>query len=328
MTKCATKRLKNARVSRPPTSIPARREPAPVIASRSHPAVGHRLGQANRLLGASERAFTLIELLVVVAIIAILAALLLPVLSKAKTRATMSACLSNQRQLALAWNMYADDFGDRIVGFNANTTNDWRFTVNDASIIIPPGTSPEEEKILRICEGYRRALLFPYAPNPNIVHCPGDTRSRRTGPAFAYDSYSGMGYLNGEYRDRPGPDSNPAVTNVIFRRSRLEHFSDRFLWAEEADSRGENLGSWDLDPGSGAPDFLGARWLDWPAVFHSDSSSFSFADGHAEGHRWLEANTVAWAGNMDPKKYSHSPPAGGPRDIQFAIQRYPTLQNP
>src|SRR5208282_4512314 len=106
--------------------------------------------RAPFLAPAMRDGFTLIELLLVIAIIAILAALLIPALAAAKKKAQQAACLSNQKQLALAWMMYADDHSDQVVGFSTNpgaTPPNWRVEADLVTATLPAGYSGQQALI-------------------------------------------------------------------------------------------------------------------------------------------------------------------------------------
>ena len=279
-------------------------------------------------------AFTLIELLVVIAIIAILAAMLLPALAKAKQKAQSATCLSNQKQLALAWMMYVDDNQGGIINFDTviNGTGDipWRWAT-------PPSTpntiglSAKDKDIALLQAGFQQGGLYQYAPNVSVVHCPADQRFDKPFVAnpmnppgsFAYGSYSGAGGMNGFIYE-----SLPVIP--LKKQSAILHPSERFLWVEENDANGENRGPWGMHAPT-PPAFTDASYVDSVASWHGGTSTFSWADGHAESHKWLESLTVAYALSDDPLKFQRFPPptfAQTPRDLYFLANAYANSQNP
>ena len=86
--------------------------------------------------------------------------------------------------------------------------------------------------------------------------------------------------------------------------------SEKFVWVEENDPRGDSLGSWIMtQAGTVQDNFTGSRFIDSPAAFHGESSSFNWADGHASMHKWVDAATIAYAQSMNTSKYGNAPSA-------------------
>jgi prepilin-type N-terminal cleavage/methylation domain-containing protein len=281
-------------------------------------------------------AFTLIELLVVVAIIAILAALLLPALSKAKTEAMTTTCLNAQKQLALSWLQYANDNKEYLVNTSrpdwAPNISAWLFwNYNPAALVIPAGTDPQVAHILQVQASFQEGGFWAYMPNVNSIHCPADRRQYSpVGPNFdaspsstpgyfAWVSYSGAGGLNGQ------------SSLSLFKMSDIQHPTLRFVFVEENDPRGENEGSWEQDSFTEPPTWAGSVEEDSTAAWHEQNSTFSWADGHAETHRWLDPIMITYALSMNPNKYGMgiAPTLNDcPHDMRYIINGYASKDNP
>ncbi len=243
--------------------------------------------------------FTLIELLVVIGIIAILAALLLPVLAKAKAKAQETACISNQKQLVVAWLLYADDFNQKVV-INANNVAQAAGTIGWVDDIMqwdfPPSPSWPQNYDLTYLQN---ALLGPYCGKQvGIYHCPGDTYNGVKGSRVrSYSMNSQMGSavvatVSGGSQagvvNQYGAPNNWKIFNKVTDLTAPMPVNAWVFIEEHPDSINDGLFRVNLQ--GVAADGTGGTttWNDYPANNHGDLGVLAFADGHAVIHKWSD----------------------------------------
>lgn len=240
------------------------------------------------------QAFTLIELLVVIAVIAVLMAILMPALAKAREQGKRTVCSSNLKTLTLAWTLYADDNGGKLVngmaGMNrtsgGGTVENW----NDSSIV-------ERSWIQRTWDNYslgtylpqaaqeaamRNGALWRYASNLKTFRCP-------TGCRGELQTYGFWDSMNGLTSGRGLPANNRDGKTVLW----CKKLSDMV-------SPAPSLRGVLLDEGRTTPDSFAVHadyraWWDPPLMRHGIGTQGSFADNHVEFRKWVDNNTIKLA---------------------------------
>ena len=253
----------------------------------------------KRLSRSCPRGFTFIELLVVIAIIAILAAMLLPALTRAKYRAQGTGCMNNTKQLQLAWRMYAEDNRDELpfaYALGANAPLVW--VQGDVGNLAPTANDNWNYDTT-----IRKGVIWPYCgKSVGIFHCPSDMTFGQNpqGQRVPRRSVSMSNWIGGN-GDAPGnpttawkggwglnsPNSSVArkLANIVTPGPAMTFI----ILDERWDSINDAYFVTEMD---GYPNPATTKLVDYPGMYHNGACGFAFADGHSEIHKWKDPRTM------------------------------------
>jgi prepilin-type N-terminal cleavage/methylation domain-containing protein/prepilin-type processing-associated H-X9-DG protein len=257
--------------------------------------------------------FTLIELLTVIAIIAVLAAFLLPALSRARMQAQGIQCLDNTRQLLLAWELYAHEHDDQLPYNLGMAGTSFRTDLNWVNNVMTWGLDPDNTNLTTITD----AGLGPYISSATRTYrCPADDVLSPVQRAAGWDarirSYSMNAMVGnaGDFSTNGFNVNNPDYTQ-FFKITQIPQPVEIFVFLDEHPDS--------INDGYFLERDYYPEWHDLPASYHNGAAAFSFADGHSALRRWMQASTYR-PPLPDAANLPISIPAGGQQDFDWVME--------